>query len=108
MSTKKQDMLKKEIFENTKRYRTMSDVNRSISLEDLQSMGLKFKFDNSRDYFRKTTKEVQLLKEQQLKEDHRVTRRGKIAYITACMEKLPDDIIEELYQIVEENEQNYS
>ena len=103
MGTKKQEELKKEIFQNTKRIRTLSDVNPSIDLSLLEHFGLKTKFDESKDYFRKTDKEIKLLKEQKkLNEDHLVTVREKKSFIITMMEKMTDAQIESLYKQVEE------
>ena len=64
MGTKKQEKLKKVIFEETKKFKTVSDIQTDIDIELLKKAGIKFSFDKSKDYFGKTTEEIQLLKEQ--------------------------------------------
>jgi len=106
MGTKKQEDLKKVIFKDTKRTRTTADLSPDINLSLLENMGMKFKFDKSKDYFRKSSKEIKLLKEEKekarLNEDHLITRREKIAFVTALMEKVTDAQINTLYSQMEE------
>lgn len=102
MGTKRQEELKKIIFEETKPTKTTADLTPDLDLDLMTAMGIKFKKDESKDYYRKTSKEIQMLKEEQLKEDHLVTRREKIAFITAMMEKITDDEVDALYKHIEE------
>lgn len=101
MGTKKQEDLKKTIF-GTKYKTTTADINPDIDLSLMEAMGMKFKFDDSKDYFRKSDKEIKLLKEQKLQEGHLVTTRERKAFIITMMEKLSDEQIEQLYEQVEE------
>ena len=102
MGTKKQESLKKTIFKDTKAKVTTSDMNPDIDISLMEAFGMKFKFDESKDYFRKTDKEIKLLKEEQLKEDHKVTAREKKSFIITMMENLTDAQIDGLYTQVEE------
>lgn len=110
MGTKKQETLKEEIFGKTKRFRTLSDVNPDLDLEQMTKLGIKFKFDKSKDYFRKSSKEIKLLKEEQEQQDlideygteHLVTRRQKIAYVIVAMDQLPDADVESIFKFVED------
>jgi len=103
MGTKKQEDLKKVIFQDTKAIRTISDINKSLDLTLLEQFGIKTKKDESKDYFRKTETEIKLLKEEQqrLREDHLVTTREKKSFIITMMENCTDAQIDELYAQVE-------
>jgi len=103
MGTKRQETFKKAIFQNTKRTRTTADINPDLDLSLLEHLGIKFKKDESKDYFRKTSKEIKLLTEakQKLEEEHKVTTREKKAYIITMMENLTDAQINDLYKQVE-------
>jgi len=102
MGTKKQNDLKKTIFQDTKYKKTAGDMNPDVDLSLMEALGLKFKFDESKDYFRKTEKEIQLLKEEKINEGHLVTAREKKSFIITMMENLTDAQIDGLYSQVEE------
>ena len=104
MGTKRQEDIKKIIFEETKRTRTTKDINPDLDLSLLGALGIKFKKDESKDYFRKTSKEIKVLNEEKkrLQESHLVTSREKKAFIITMLEKLTDAQIDMLYTEVEE------